>query len=58
MQARQKMLAQKMKTLLQPYVDGHKDSFQAQALQEVARLVDSSFGPEMLHTIGCSPLTP
>ncbi len=52
LQVRQKTLAQKLKTLLQPYVDGHKDSFQAQAQQEITRLVDSSFGPEMLHTIG------
>lgn len=45
-------LASLLCTRLQPFVDGQKDAFLSSAAQEAARLVESSMGEQMLHTIG------
>ena len=52
-QDRVKMLADKLKARLQPYVDGNKADFRISAKDEAARLADHAFGAPILHVIGC-----
>lgn len=45
-------LADLLVARLQLYVDGNKDGFSSVMRNEAERLVESSFGEPMLHTIG------
>ncbi len=54
LQDRVKMLADKLKARLQPYVDGNKADFRISAKDEAARLADHAFGAPILHVIGCA----
>ncbi len=53
-QDRVKMLSDKLKARLQPYVDGNKADFRISAKDEAARLADHAFGAPILHVIGCA----
>eukprot|EP00475_Leptophrys_vorax_P011777 TRINITY_DN18281_c0_g1_i1.p1 TRINITY_DN18281_c0_g1~~TRINITY_DN18281_c0_g1_i1.p1 ORF type:complete len:506 (-),score=145.75 TRINITY_DN18281_c0_g1_i1:28-1524(-) len=50
--AREDGLVEILKARLQIWVDGEKERFVIEAVEEVARLRECSFGPELLHTIG------
>ncbi len=50
-----KLLADKLKARLQPYVDGNKADFRITAKEDAARLADHAFGAPILHVIGCAP---
>ena len=47
-----KLLADKLKARLQPYVDGNKADFRITAKEDAARLADYAFGAPILHVIG------
>ncbi|KAJ7547091.1 hypothetical protein O6H91_08G068700 [Diphasiastrum complanatum] len=49
---REEVLIQKLKGLLERFVEGDKEGFCKWAVDEAKRLSDSAFGEPMLHTIG------
>jgi DnaJ-domain-containing protein 1 len=49
---REAVLAENLRLRLQVWVDGEKEKFITDAIDEVARLREASFGLELFHTIG------